>query len=447
MLAIVLAVSCAHMGLAMADCRARFAGKARRWWRMATAAVLGTGIWAVHFVGISSSASILPPRYSLAASAGAFFVAVAGAFGALALARSYGRNLAARVAAGVVFALTLIAVPLIATRGPGWTASISYHLPSQFGSALLAIAGSWAAFRLDLGISTEKGPLAFAKASGAVLLGLTIAATHYAVTSAMTFIEIYPAPAGGYSVSASFLSALGVAGAVMAVLGGAAAVALADKRVLAEAARVHAKAAVPKEEPIPVKQEPPLAVAPQAGLEPVVAEPVEFPDLETPAALTPNILSLSAAVALSAKTVLVADALESQSALQALLASWQMNPVFAHSAAEALDRISSAQRTTRPIDLILVDSRLAGGGFTLVEKLQAMQPAPPVVMLLDSADGSQQLEKRGKLRVAAHVVKPVWRADLERALVTALFRCDLDHRPAASETTQTPEGVSLRLPE
>lgn len=436
----------------MADCGARFAGESRWRWKAAGAAVLGLGIWAVHFIAISSSATILPAQYSLTGVLGSLAIAGAGAFGALILARSEGGGFGASATAGFVLASTLVAVPLLAMRGPGWTASISYHLPSLFGSAALAMAGCLAAFRLDSGLSAEKNASTTAKASGAVLLGLTIVATNYAVTSAMTFIEISPAPAGGYAIPAGLLSGLGVAAAVMGVLAGAAAIAIADKRILVADKRIlkessRAKSAVEErlEPASPVEQKT------AAGETPVAEEAIDLPSIETPSALAPNILSLSAAVALSAKTVLVADTgMGSQSGLQLLLTGWQMNPIFAPTAAEAVDRIFEAQRLAKPIDLILVDSRLDGGGFSLVETLQTMQPAaPPVVMLLDSADGSQQLEKRGKLRVAAHVVKPVWRPDLEQALLTALFRRDPDRKTALSELAKPPvkDGVSSRLRE
>lgn len=444
-LGIALAVSCAHMGFALADCGARSAGKARWRWLAAGAAALGLGIWAAHFVGVSSSAKVLPAQYGLAGVLSSLAIIGAGAFGALALARSQAASLATSAAAGFVLAITLLAVPLLAMRGPGWTASISYHLPSLFGSAALAMAGCLAAFRLDSGISYEKSASTTVKASGAVLLGLTIVATHYAATSSMTFIEIYPTPAGGHALSASLLSGLGIAAAVIAVLAGAAAVAISDKRISTEAPKAEAAIEERQNLPLPVEQK-------IVGSEtPVTEESVELPSVETSTGLTPNILSLSAAVALSAKTVLVADSsLGRQSGLQSLLAGWQMNPIFAPTAGETLKELAEARRLAKPIDLMLVDSRLDGGGFGLVEKLQTMQPgAPPVVMLLDSADGSQQLEKRGKLRVAAHVVKPIWRADLEQAMLTALLRRDFDQQTAAKELEQPPakEGVSSRLRE
>jgi NO-binding membrane sensor protein with MHYT domain/DNA-binding NarL/FixJ family response regulator len=428
----------------MADFAVRFAGKSRRRWQAATAAVLGVGIWAVHFIGVSSSASVLPAQYGVAGVVSALGLAVVGAFGALQLLCNWPRSLSASAASGFIMAATLLAVPLLGMQGPGWNASVSYHLLSLFGCAALAMAGSMAAFRLNFGISAERGPLAAVKSSGAMLLGLTVVATHYAVTNAMTFIEIDPAPSGGNAVSASLLCGLGVSSALIAVLGGASAVAVADKRALAEAPEPRLSIEKPQE-CLPQDQEATVH-------EPTDAEDsITPPEVEMPLSLAPNILSLSAAVALSAKTVLVADAgAESRASLQSLLAGWQMNPIFAPTAAEALHGILEAQRLAKPIDLVLVDSRLAdGGGFALAEKLQTMQPAPPVVMLLDSADGSQQLEKRGKVRVAAHVVKPVWRADLERALVTALFRRDLDQKTAVSEPGQPPvkEGVSSRLPE
>jgi NO-binding membrane sensor protein with MHYT domain/CheY-like chemotaxis protein len=436
------------MGFALADCGARSAGKARWRWLAAGAAVLGLGIWAAHFVGVSSSAKVLPAQYGLAGVLSALTIIGAGAFGALALARAQAASLATSAAAGFVLAITLLAVPLLVMRGPGWTISISYHVPPLFGSAALAMAGCLAAFRLDSGISSEKSPSTTVKASGAVLLGLTIVATHYAATSSMTFIEFYPAPAGGHALPASLLSELGIAAAVIAVLAGAAAVAISDKRISTEAPKAEAAIEERQNLPLPVKQEVQEIVGSET---PVTEESVELPSVETSTGLTPNILSLSAAVALSAKTVLVADSsLGRQSGLQSLLAGWQMNPIFAPTAGETLKELAEARRLEKPIDLMLVDSRLDGGGFGLVEKLQTMQPgAPPVVMLLDSADGSQQLEKRGKLRVAAHVVKPIWRADLEQAMLTALLRRDFDQQAAAKELEQPPakEGVSSRLRE
>jgi DNA-binding NarL/FixJ family response regulator len=106
----------------------------------------------------------------------------------------------------------------------------------------------------------------------------------------------------------------------------------------------------------------------------------------------------------------------------------------------------TAKELGRKIDLVLLDSRLGGGAFTFVEQSREMFGAvPPVVLVLDVTERPPKAETLQSFGVSAFVVKPVWRTDLEQAMLRALFSGAHGQETSQADVTVSEAEKNLRL--
>lgn len=106
---------------------------------------------------------------------------------------------------------------------------------------------------------------------------------------------------------------------------------------------------------------------------------------------------------------LVDDNTTNRDMLIDLLQTWQMQPVAADSAQEALALIRQAQETRQPFPLILADAQMPGmDGFALVQQLRQTQaPVGTIIMMLTSADKRDQRTRCQELGIASQIIKPI----------------------------------------
>jgi two-component system sensor histidine kinase/response regulator len=101
---------------------------------------------------------------------------------------------------------------------------------------------------------------------------------------------------------------------------------------------------------------------------------------------------------------------------------WQMKPTSAASAAEALSTLRLFAENGHPFGLVLTDVHMPDlDGFDLVERINSSSKlARPVIMMLTSGEQRGDLARCRKLGVAAHLTKPVRRAELRASIALAL---------------------------
>jgi PAS domain S-box-containing protein len=145
--------------------------------------------------------------------------------------------------------------------------------------------------------------------------------------------------------------------------------------------------------------------------------------LPRPHTTTRGLYRLNHALALAGKTALIVeDNFQARRILAEMLRSWHIEPVLAGSGKEAIAVLESAAKENLSFDFGLIDAALADfGGVALIRELQRKAGARfPIIAMFDSVHRPHDLRCSAKLGVRAHVPKPVWRADLEKALLAAM---------------------------
>ena len=122
------------------------------------------------------------------------------------------------------------------------------------------------------------------------------------------------------------------------------------------------------------------------------------------------------------RVLVVDDNATNRRILDEILRNWQIEPVLAENAADAIVAIEQATHSGRPFDLILTDANMPDvDGFTLVEQLNSRNDLDsPVLMMLTSGGRMGDLTRATDLGIAAYLIKPVKQSELFDAIVEAL---------------------------
>jgi two-component system sensor histidine kinase/response regulator len=126
---------------------------------------------------------------------------------------------------------------------------------------------------------------------------------------------------------------------------------------------------------------------------------------------------------LSATMVLVVDDNPTnRRILEAHLTAWHMQPILAADARTALDLLTHAADAGHPFLLAIVDAQIPEtDGFALVAEIRGdPRLARMAILVLTSAAQKGETARCRDLHVAAHLIKPVGRSELRKAIVQAL---------------------------
>jgi two-component system, sensor histidine kinase and response regulator len=133
--------------------------------------------------------------------------------------------------------------------------------------------------------------------------------------------------------------------------------------------------------------------------------------------------------------------------------SWEMKPTEASSGQEALSHLRRAAERGDPFALVITDVHMPQmDGFDLVRQIkQTPDLAGVVILMLTSGEKRGDLQRWRELGAAAHLMKPVRRAELRAAMVKALRRPEGDQvaAPASSmsqiSSRQAPVALRSRI--
>jgi len=120
----------------------------------------------------------------------------------------------------------------------------------------------------------------------------------------------------------------------------------------------------------------------------------------------------------------VDDNLTNRRILTDMLGRWGMQPAPAASGAEALAQMRRGVQRGRPFSLVLTDVHMPEmDGFELVKRIHdSPELVQPVILMLTSGDRSDDLSRCRKLGVSSYLTKPVRRAELRSAILSAIAR-------------------------
>ncbi len=192
--------------------RSHESAMARIWW-MVGALVMGTGIWATHFVGMLAFALPVPIGYGYGLTAASWLGVVLSSALMLHVLGLQGSQPAARrsiIQAAVLNGLGIVLMHYTGMLAIDLTPAIVWDGRWVAASVLMATGGSWAALTLFVRAEACTARVAALTALGAAsLMALTVGGMHYVGMAAAGF------PAGAVCLSADQLGGPGLTAVVL----------------------------------------------------------------------------------------------------------------------------------------------------------------------------------------------------------------------------------------
>ncbi|MBS7588405.1 MHYT domain-containing protein [Ancylobacter defluvii] len=200
-LSVFIAMAASYTALDLATRIPPAVGAARRWWLCAAAAVLGGGIWSMHFIGMMAIRLPIPVAYDSLQTLASFIVAlVATGVAFYAASRRGGRR--AMLTGGVVMGLGIVGMHYAGMVAMRMQARASYEPMHMAVAVCVAIVASTAALWLSFRLHSTAQRLAAAAA-----LGIGISGMHYIAMAGFSMVPdmSIPVPAAGTLVGSGQL--------------------------------------------------------------------------------------------------------------------------------------------------------------------------------------------------------------------------------------------------
>ena len=218
-LSFLLAISASYVSFGLATCVAGANGRARRAWLTGGASSMGIGIWSMHFVGMYAFALPIPVRYDVPTVVLSLLAATLASAAALNVVsrEKFGRREA--IIGSLVMGTGIAAMHYIGMDAMRLYATCNYN-PLLVGlSLVIAVIASLAALTFVFDFRHEPKRSLFATLTSAVIMGIAIAAVHYVGMSAVTFKTSDLIGEMRYAVAVPRLGMAGVAAVAVATLG------------------------------------------------------------------------------------------------------------------------------------------------------------------------------------------------------------------------------------
>lgn len=136
------------------------------------------------------------------------------------------------------------------------------------------------------------------------------------------------------------------------------------------------------------------------------------------------------------RILVVDDNATNRRILEEILSNWGLEPTVVARGGEALDTMETAHNSGEPFGIVLLDNMMPEmDGFMLAEEiLKRPDLQASTMMMLSSADRHENAERCRELGLTAYMSKPVKRAELLNAIMTAI----------EGESTQTEKTATSR---
>jgi diguanylate cyclase (GGDEF)-like protein len=188
LLSLLVAVVVSHTALRLAARVARAKGSSAQLWLAGGAVAMGTGIWSTHFIGILAFSLPIPLSYGLTATIGSLALAIATSGFALKLASKPARGRVRLASGALVMGAGICAMHYVGMTAVQVVPMIQYEPGLVAASAAVAIAASFAALWLFTHLGTQNTWRMRATRMGAAfVMGLAISGMHYIGMAASRF--------------------------------------------------------------------------------------------------------------------------------------------------------------------------------------------------------------------------------------------------------------------
>jgi diguanylate cyclase len=188
LLSILVAVVVSHTALRLAARVARAKGSSVQLWLAGGATAMGTGIWSSHFIGMLAFSLPIPLSYGLTATIGSLVLAIATSGFALKLASNPASGWVRLASGALVMGAGICAMHYVGMTAVQVVPMIQYEPALVAASAAIAIAASYAALWLFTHLGTQDTwRMRATRIGAAFVMGLAISGMHYTGMAASRF--------------------------------------------------------------------------------------------------------------------------------------------------------------------------------------------------------------------------------------------------------------------
>src|SRR5882762_1314967 len=180
LLSILLAVVMSHTALRLAARVARATGSSAQLWLAGGAISMGTGIWSMHFIGMLALSLPIPLSYDLTPTIGSLCLAIFSSGFALKLASQPDSSLLRLASGSLVMGAGISAMHYVGMTAVQVVPMIRYEPGLVAASVAIAIGASFAALWLFTHLGTEDSwQMRATRLGAAFVMGLAISGMHY----------------------------------------------------------------------------------------------------------------------------------------------------------------------------------------------------------------------------------------------------------------------------
>lgn len=232
-LSVVIAMLASYAALDLGGRVTAAAGRFRLLWLSGGAFAMGTGIWAMHYIGMLAFTPPVPVLYHWPTVLVSLLAAVGASAIALFVVSRTEMGKISTIVGAILMGSGIAAMHYIGMEAMRLPALMTYHVPLVVVSVILAVVISlvalWLTFRLRSADS-----LWWHKLGSALVMGAAIPVMHYTGMAAVTFTPRQMAVDVSDSIGISSLGVVGICSVTLVVLGLAIITSLIDRRFSAQ---------------------------------------------------------------------------------------------------------------------------------------------------------------------------------------------------------------------
>jgi PAS domain S-box-containing protein len=233
-LSVVIAIIAAYAALDLSGRVSAARGQLKAVWLAGGALAMGTGIWAMHYIGMLAFNLPIPVYYDVPAVALSLLAAVLASFVALFVVGRNNMGLRAAGIGGLLMGTGIAGMHYIGMEAMRLQAMCHYDLPIVLLSVALAVVISLVALWLTFTLRTETQGLGWKKLTSALVMGAAIPVMHYTGMAAVTYTPVTTALEIGNAVEITQLGIIGIGGVALVILVIAIVTSLVDRRFSAQ---------------------------------------------------------------------------------------------------------------------------------------------------------------------------------------------------------------------
>ncbi len=232
-IAFVIAVIASYAVLDLASRVASSEGWNRTRWLIAGAAVMGTGIWSMHFTAMLAFKPPVETYYNIPVVIISWLIAMIPS--GLALHTSSQENVTwpSLIFSGVLMGAGVGAMHYVGMEAIRFHADLTYHPPTFLLSVVIAVTASIVALWLSINFKdASSSSLNWPKIGSAVVMGVAITGLHHVGMNAAIIRPLSGVAPDGYpySISIDLIGTIGIIGVTLIVLGFALVCSIIDQK-------------------------------------------------------------------------------------------------------------------------------------------------------------------------------------------------------------------------